>query len=71
MCGVVGDEEHALCFKTQEDQRNLLQEIVKYKCTFIEIIQCYHVYTIKNPCKYCKYLFTVIIEMHLVKLTYI
>ena len=54
VCGVVEDEEHVLmvCLKYKKAREVYLPEIVKYKCTFIEIMQCDNVYTIKNLCKY-------------------
>jgi len=54
MCGVVEDEEHVimLCLKYNNIRELYLPEIVKYKCTFIEIMQCENFYTIKNLCKY-------------------
>ena len=46
MCGVVEDEEHVImvCLKYSRIRELYLPEIVKYKCTFIEIMQCENVY---------------------------
>jgi len=54
MCGVVEDEEHVImvCVRYKKFRECYLPEVLKYNCTFIEIMQCENDYTIKNLCKF-------------------